>query len=811
MSFNPTLRFIAQLRLGGRSNRERVARWTVVAAFALIACNFGTASWAEPQELRVWIKNPDRGLEAALRVWEQQNPGWKAVTSIYVDGKNTQQLMTAIAGGDPPDVIQQDRFTVGEWASRGAFLALDDYIARSLENEPRTGKQAVRESDFYASCWSEARYEGRTYAVPYSADNRALFYNEDLLRRAGYVNDQGQVVPPRNWEELREYTERLTEKDAEGRLVTLGFAPNYGNSWLYMYGWLNGGRFMSPDGRTVLLDSIEIVEALEFMVELYDLVGGIEEVDRIVGAATGVEFDPFATGKVAMKIDGVWVLNMLAEYHPHLRFGVAPPPPNEGHDSVSWSGGYSYVIPKTSKQPDMAFDLIRFLVSDEGWAVSNNVSRRYAASKGRGYIPAMTALPAINAELYGEQFMQDPNIPDRVSASLSVFVDLMSSSKYRPVTPVGSLLWDEHVRAIDQAVRAGADPQATLTRGTELVQQRLDRITGTPTEPPIDWPVTAAGIAGGGVLLVLGGLFWAWRRGTFAHYKADETRAGLLFVSPWLAGFLLLTLGPIVASLIYSFSSYDVLSPARWVGMENYQRMLSDDPVFWKSLLNTAYMMLGLPLGMGVGLAIAMLLNAEVRGMKLYRTLFYLPAIVPLVASSILWLWVLNPETGLVNSLLRMIGVSDLPSWLNSPSWLLGSKASIILMGLWSAGSGMIIWLAGLKGIPRHLYEAAEIDGAGAVGRFFNVTLPMLTPYILFNLVMGTIGTMQIFTQAYIMTGGGPADSTLFYAYYLFNSAFEYFDMGYASAMAWVLLLLVLALTVVQMWSAKKWVYYESA
>jgi multiple sugar transport system permease protein len=187
---------------------------------------------------------------------------------------------------------------------------------------------------------------------------------------------------------------------------------------------------------------------------------------------------------------------------------------------------------------------------------------------------------------------------------------------------------------------------------------------------------------------------------------------------------------------------------------------------------------------------------------------FYLPAIVPVVASSLLWLWVLNPQLGLLNSLLRVCGWTDPPRWLASPSWVLGSKSAIILMGLWGAGSSMIIWLAGLKGIPQHLYESASIDGAGPGRRFWNITLPMLSPYIFFNLVTGVIGTMQIFAQAYIMTQGGPDDSTMFYAYYLFNSAFRYFKMGYASAMAWVLFLIVLALTLVQLGLGRKWVHY---
>jgi len=272
-----------------------------------------------------------------------------------------------------------------------------------------------------------------------------------------------------------------------------------------------------------------------------------------------------------------------------------------------------------------------------------------------------------------------------------------------------------------------------------------------------------------------------------------------------LVGFLLLTAGPIVASILLSFCEYDVLHPVRWAGLDNY-RALPRDPLFWKSLGNTLFMVLGVPLGMAVSLGVAMLLNARVKGMAFYRTIYYLPAIVPAVASSILWIWVLNPQFGLVNvALQRLFGITG-PQWLQSELW---SKPSILLMGLWGAGAGMIIWLAGLKGIPETLYEAAEIDGAGGWAAFRHVTIPMLSPYIFFNLIMGVIGTFQIFTQAYIMTGGGPVDSTLFYVYYLFNNAFRYFKMGYASALAWILFVIILALTLLQLRLGKRWVYYE--
>jgi multiple sugar transport system permease protein len=216
-------------------------------------------------------------------------------------------------------------------------------------------------------------------------------------------------------------------------------------------------------------------------------------------------------------------------------------------------------------------------------------------------------------------------------------------------------------------------------------------------------------------------------------------------------------------------------------------------------------MVIGIPLGLGLGLGIALLMNLKVRGVAVWRTFFYLPSIVPMVASSILWIWIFNPNSGLINGLLGMLGIPG-PLWLQDEHT---SKWALILMGLWGAGGGMIIWLAGLKSIGKSYYEAAEIDGANAWQRFRFITIPLLTPYIFFNLVMGLIGTFQIFTQAFIMTSGGPVNSTLFYAYHLFNNAFRYLKMGYAASMAWFLFLIVLVLTLFQMQTSKRWVHYE--
>lgn len=281
---------------------------------------------------------------------------------------------------------------------------------------------------------------------------------------------------------------------------------------------------------------------------------------------------------------------------------------------------------------------------------------------------------------------------------------------------------------------------------------------------------------------------------------------GLLFTSPWLAGFLIFTLYPIAASLYYSFCSYDAIRSPRWVGAANYHRLLFEDDLFWKALWNTLYMVaVGLPLSLVVALAIALLLNQKRRGISIYRTIYYLPSITPVVATSILWLWLLNPQIGLVNILLKHLGIPNPPNWLTDPAW---AKPALIFMGLWGAGGGMVIYLASLQDVPQSLYEAAALDGAGAFARFRHVTLPMISPVILFNLIMGLIGSFQYFTQAYVMTSGGPQDATTFYALHLFNRAFLDFKMGYASAMAWILFVITLAATVLVLRSSARWVYY---
>lgn len=287
----------------------------------------------------------------------------------------------------------------------------------------------------------------------------------------------------------------------------------------------------------------------------------------------------------------------------------------------------------------------------------------------------------------------------------------------------------------------------------------------------------------------------------------SEQLWGYFFIAPWIMGFLAFTAIPILVSFVLSFTEYEIISPPRAVGLANYRDLLFNDRLFGLALYNTFYFTaLSVPLINILGLGLAMLMNLKLRGVTLFRTLVYLPTIVPAVAASMLWVWLFNPQYGLLNWVLQSVGLPPL-GWISDPTW---SKPALVLMSLWGVGGTAIIYLAGLQGVPEQLYDAAAIDGANGFQQFVNVTVPMLSPVILFNLILGVISSFQVFTQAYIMTGGGPVDSTLFFALYLYRAAFQLLKMGYASAMAWVLFVIILLLTLLQFTLARRWVYYEN-
>jgi len=288
--------------------------------------------------------------------------------------------------------------------------------------------------------------------------------------------------------------------------------------------------------------------------------------------------------------------------------------------------------------------------------------------------------------------------------------------------------------------------------------------------------------------------------------RRREARTALLFASPWFVGFGVFLLYPLCASLYYSFCDYSVLRPPVWTGAANFAGLARDE-VFWISLANTGlYALMALPFGMAVAITLAILLNAKVRGMTVYRTIFFLPSLVPTIPLAVLWLWVFNGEHGILNWALGAVGIKG-PNWLGDPNW---SKPALALLAVWGAGHAIVIYLAGLQDVPLEMYEAADLDGATWWSKTRHVTLPMLSPVILFNGIMGIIGTLQVFAEPYVMfPGGSPARSTYFYTMYLFDNAFRYHKMGYACAMGWIMFLIILGLTLLALRLSERHVHYQ--
>ena len=295
--------------------------------------------------------------------------------------------------------------------------------------------------------------------------------------------------------------------------------------------------------------------------------------------------------------------------------------------------------------------------------------------------------------------------------------------------------------------------------------------------------------------------------GAHSPLMIDRAVWGYIFLSPWLVGLIVFVLGPIIASAYFGFTNYDVIDPPKFAGLANYHKAFLEDELFWPSLWRSLkYSLVVVPVGLAGSLVLALVLNQGVLGTNLFRTFFFLPSLTPAVALALLWRWLFHPTLGPINSMLGWIGIRG-PAWMVSKHWAL---PALIIISLWASmgGGRMLIFLAGLQGVPQSLYEAAEIDGAGAWRKFWNVTLPMISPTFLFNLVLGVIGALQVFTLSYIATEGGPSYATWFYALHIYRQAFEYYRMGYGAALAWIFVVVLLAFTYVQLNLSRRWVYY---
>jgi ABC-type sugar transport system permease subunit/ABC-type glycerol-3-phosphate transport system substrate-binding protein len=725
--------------------------------------------------------------EKMIAEFERQNPDIEVNAMLVPMGYIERKLILSVAGGVPPDVVRFYAHLGGELMSRGGLEPLDDLIERDKFDI----------EDFYKVGLEQNTYQGKLYGMPWVLSPNALFYNKTLFKKAGLNPNK----PPQTWAELEQYAMKLTKRDSKGRIERIGYADflyNPNNFALYL--WQSDGNLLSDDGRKAVFNSPEGVAALTWMKSFLDReAGGVKPLQTFSANFKGATQDPFGQGVVAMRVDSPFRIPDLRKYFPKLDFAVAGIPYKD-KPAIEVVGN-SLVIPKGSKHREAAWKFIKFASSREQLAAICKVAGR---------------IPARESVAHRPEFYSDP--------ITKAFIDQIPYGRTVPIVPGWQEVSDSLARNIERALKGQTSPKATL----DTAARSADQILAKANEDMSAFPVVPWRTLGIIALCTLAAVFTGVvihvrRQTNGSRSQRKEAATFYLFAAPWIVGFLVLTLGAMLASLVISFSKWDALSPAHFIGLRNYSDLFTADSRFFKALWVTAYYALfSIPLAIVGGLGVSVLMNQKVFGIRLFRTMYYLPVVISGVATSMLWLFIFNPTTGLLNKLLTIKVIPGIaaghfawqPIWANPPGWLLDptwSMPAFIIMGFWGVGGAMIVYLAALQGIPEELYEAAKLDGAGAWNVFRHVTLPLLTPAIFYQLVVGTMYSLQMFTQAYIMTGGGPEDSTLFYALYLWKNSFEWMKMGYGSAMAWILFVIVLLITLFHLKGSKRWVYYEGS
>ena len=781
----------------------KAIRWLLVWGTCLVVIwsfvSVGARLWREhnPNDHRTELvilqwgdASEERIVQDMVDEYEHDHPDIKILRIHAADYDS--KLKTMLAAGTPPDLFYMKYEQLADYAHMHLLANLDPQIAALSD-----GKQWL--DGFYPVLLDAFRYDGKQvgkgplYGVPKDFTTMLMYVNCDLFKRAGIA------VPYSGWtwDEFEEDCKKISAlpPDAAGR--------DYGaalNTWvgvlqniLECYG---GDFFNGADFSRMTIDSPGALDGLE-------MIQRTRFVDKTVYPAAGPQAGDqnvqlFYTGKVAaIGPVGRWETPHFRGTGPGdpgitaFQWDVVPLPHEKEHVSdiavVAWS------MSSQTKHPKEAFELLHFLTGPEG---------QTAMAKLGLAIPSLKAVANSDAFLGGK--------PDH----RQLFLDAIKYARIGQVPPdpeFQQYLADE----MGAAIELNQVPAAEAARH---LKQRWDGEMSSPLRSkeyqPMDWQGVLV-VTGVLVIAAVGGGWWVSRRQAMGSLDRKMERTGWLFISPWLIGFLALTLGPMIASLLLALTKWSGMSPmgdAQFVGVDNFVHMAKFDEDISQSLRVTAYYaMLMVPLGQIAALAIAMMMNTKVRGITAFRTIYYIPTLVGGVTMATIWAWLLDKNYGLIDHALapiaRALGTTP-PDWIHEDAarW---AVPAFVLMSLWTVGGGMLTYLAALKNVPGSLYEAARIDGAGLVNQFFTVTVPMISPLILFNLIMAIIGSFQIFAQAVVMTNGGPKNLTLFYVLYLYRQAFQFENMGYASALAWLLFLLVLVLTGVVIRSSRGWVYYE--
>lgn len=751
--------------------------------------------WGDPAE--------DKICATLAADYEATHPNVR-INRINAGGEFDAKLKTMMAAGTPPDLFYLKTDVLADFATLKLIRPVDDYVAQ----DRKSAEGNAYFEDIYPQLLKSFSYdvgqqkagEGSLYGLPKDSTTLVMFVNLDLFAKAGVqVPYEGWT-----WEEYAAACRKITDLSGtpglEGRKIFGGnfeFWPATVRNVIWTFGgdFFNGNDFKHP-----VLSAPPAQEALKFVQRLR-----LDE--KTVFNATGVDKDggqEFFTGNIGINGPvGRWKVPRYKEITA-FKWDVVPIPHKVGVPSYSQLFTTAWTMSTKTPHPDEAFQLMKYLCGPRGGKLQSELGLAIPPTKSMANSPA---------------FLSPPGLPPHHA---ELFLKALDQVKfdYSPREPEWARIVDDQIKA---SIQAGKD---TLANAKEIEASWLAELASPLRQRewgPFPW---------GTVLMALGAVVVATAAALTVKARTErlgaidrrQERAGFMFILPWLIGFLLLALGPMLFSLMLSLSQWDAMIPipdAKWVGLANFKQITTADPTFYQSIKVTLYfVVLSVPISQLAALGVALLMNNNVRGIAVFRTIYFVPSVVSGAALAVLWLQIFNNDYGLLNTVLRpvahFLGTVP-PNWFGTDlthkppvnDAIRWAVPAFVIMGLWGVGGGMIIYLAGLKGIPTSLYEAATIDGAGPLRRFWNVTLPMLSPLLFYNLVMGIIGSFQVFTQAYIMTGAGPENATLFYVLQLFRQAFEFHNMGYASALAWILFVLCLVLTLAVFRGSKRLVYYE--
>ncbi|MDD2716213.1 MAG: extracellular solute-binding protein [Candidatus Wallbacteria bacterium] len=708
-------------------------------------------------EITVWAMGAEGKLISAMTAdFEKEYPDIRVKTqSIPWTGAH-EKIVTSVVGGIPPDVCQMGTTWMSELNSMNALERLDDYLKAS--------KTTVLENFFPGSLESCRRTDG-VYGVPWTVDTRVYFYREDLFQKAGISNF------PKTWDELSQATDAILSYKKQNNLP--GYAISLPiNDWqpYLLFLWQNGGSIMETGDTICRLDGPEAIEALSFYKSFFEKGATPRESAKDMDL-----FNAFESCYYPMFISGPWMVSEISRNKPGIDglWKTAPMPVKKDH--TSFIGGCNLVIFKDSKHKADAWKFIDFLSRPEVQAKWYAVSRNLPAS-----IPAW----------------EDQNI--KSNGLLQAFREQLNCTKSPPAIPewerIASLISQTMEKVIYDKQSAG---EALHDASVSVNKMLSDR----PAEQSTGFKTFLVSILSA---LLFGSAFF------YLKPRLGETpgsKQAWIFLFPAIAILTIFLFIPLAASFIMSLTNWNVSAvnnPGRvvFIGLQNYIALFSD-PVFWISLRNTLlFAVTGVPLNIITALIMAVAINQGVVRLKpFFRTSLFLPVITTMVAVAVVWRWLYNEEYGIFNWFCGLLGFGPF-HWLSGPALAL---FSLIMMSVWKGfGYNMIIFIAALQSIPTEIYEAADIDGASRLQQFFRITLPMLSRTMVFVLVMTTIGYLQFFTEPYVMTEGGPLNSTMSVVLYMYNHGFKFYNLGYASSVAYVLCALICAFTVLQFKFSKK-------